>query len=627
MSINQHIATLLNLSRRSKRVIMLLLDVVLILLSLWLSFFLRLDTFELPDNRIIFVNLAAPFIAIPIFITNGLYRLVIRHMAGNTILAVLRAVTSYCLIWALVVFLSGVPGVPRSVILINWGICLILVGGSRFFVRWFTHVFLTTLFEKSNSATIRKALIYGAGEAGIQLTDVLTSNRQIKVVGFIDDAPSLHNQSIKGLKVYPPNKLRELMDSNISEVILAMPSVSRARRRDILSTLEPLPVQVRTVPDITAIASGKVEVQDIREVDIADLLGRETVPPNQTLLRKNIDGQVVMVTGAGGSIGSELCRQISLLNPKMLVLYEQSEFNLYRMDHALSRHDIDFVSVLGSVYDEPYLLEQCRKFGVHTIFHAAAYKHVPLVEANPKMGVQNNIVGTYVAAMAAIKAEVACFVMISTDKAVRPTNVMGATKRFSEQILQSMGNDAISAHTRFVIVRFGNVIESSGSVIPLFREQIKAGGPVTVTHQEITRYFMTIPEASQLVLQAGAMGKGGEVFVLDMGEPVKIYDLATKMIKLSGLTLKSTSNPDGDIEIKVSGLRAGEKLYEELLIGDDVSATAHAQIMLMNEKFSSWHEIQRKIHALQAAEGAECDAIIRQILSTVVEGYLPQPTH
>ena len=607
---------------------MLILDVVLILLSLWLSFFLRLDTFELPDNRIIFVNLTAPFIAIPIFIANGLYRLVIRHMAENTVWAVLRAVTSYSLIWALVVLLSGVPGVPRSVILMNWGICLILVGGSRFFAQWFTHVFLTTLFENSNPATIRKALIYGAGEAGIQLTDILASNRQIKIVGFIDDAPLLHNQSIKGLKVYPPNTLRELMgNSNISEIILAMPSVSRGRRRDILSTLETLPVQVRTLPDITAIASGKVKVQDVREVDIADLLGRETVPPNQTLLRKNIDGQVVMVTGAGGSIGSELCRQISLLNPKMLVLYEQSEFNLYRMDHALSRHDIDFVSVLGSVYDEPYLLEQCRKFGVHTIFHAAAYKHVPLVEANPKMGVQNNIVGTYVAAMAAIKAEVACFVMISTDKAVRPTNVMGATKRFSEQILQSMGNDAISAHTRFVIVRFGNVIESSGSVIPLFREQIKAGGPVTVTHQEITRYFMTIPEASQLVLQAGAMGKGGEVFVLDMGEPVKIYDLATKMIKLSGLTLKSTSNPDGDIEIKVSGLRAGEKLYEELLIGDDVSATAHAQIMLMNEKFSSWHEIQRKIHALQAAEGAECDAIIRQILSTVVEGYLPQPTH
>ncbi len=607
---------------------MLILDVVLILLSLWLSFFLRLDTFELPDNRIIFVNLTAPFIAIPIFIANGLYRLVIRHMAENTVWAVLRAVTSYSLIWALLVLLSGVPGVPRSVILMNWGICLILVGGSRFFAQWFTHVFLTTLFENSNPATIRKALIYGAGEAGIQLTDILASNRQIKIVGFIDDAPLLHNQSIKGLKVYPPNTLRELMgNSNISEIILAMPSVSRGRRRDILSTLETLPVQVRTLPDITAIASGKVKVQDVREVDIADLLGRETVPPNQTLLRKNIDGQVVMVTGAGGSIGSELCRQISLLNPKMLVLYEQSEFNLYRMDHALSRHDIDFVSVLGSVYDEPYLLEQCRKFGVHTIFHAAAYKHVPLVEANPKMGVQNNIVGTYVAAMAAIKAEVACFVMISTDKAVRPTNVMGATKRFSEQILQSMGNDAISAHTRFVIVRFGNVIESSGSVIPLFREQIKAGGPVTVTHQEITRYFMTIPEASQLVLQAGAMGKGGEVFVLDMGEPVKIYDLATKMIKLSGLTLKSTSNPDGDIEIKVSGLRAGEKLYEELLIGDDVSATAHAQIMLMNEKFSSWHEIQRKIHALQAAEGAECDAIIRQILSTVVEGYLPQPTH
>lgn len=625
MSIDKHIATLLNASRQTKRVIMLVFDVVLVLMALWLSFFLRLDTFELPDSRIILIIFAAPLIAIPLFIGNGLYRTVIRYMVADIVWAVLRAVTAYCLIWALVVLLSGVSGVPRSVILINWVVCLICIGGSRFFAQWFIHVFLTALYGNSQHINIRKALIYGAGDAGIQLATLLSADRQTSVVGFIDDASRLHNQSIKGLKVYSADNLDDLVNqTKVAEILLAMPSVSRGRRREILSTLEPLPIQVRTLPDIAAIASGKIKVQDIREVDIADLLGRETVRPDQTLLRKNIDGKVVMVTGAGGSIGAELCRQISLLNPKMLVLYEQSEFNLYGIDRELSQCDTEFASVLGSVYDQQYLIEQCNKFAVNTLFHAAAYKHVPLVEANPKMGVQNNILGTYATAMAAIKTKVSCFVMVSTDKAVRPTNIMGATKRFSEQILQSMGNNTISGPTKFIIVRFGNVIESSGSVIPLFREQIKAGGPVTVTHQEVTRYFMTIPEASQLVLQAGAMGKGGEVFVLNMGDSVKIYDLAIKMIKLSGLTLSDAANPDGDIEIKVSGLRPGEKLYEELLIGEHVSTTAHDQIMMASEKFLFWDEMQQKIYELQAATGTGNDIEIRQILSSVVEGYCPE---
>jgi FlaA1/EpsC-like NDP-sugar epimerase len=626
MPVNKFAIKLLNASRQTKSAILLPLDVVLILMSLWLSFFLRMDTFVVADIRIVFIGLVAPVVAIPIFIRNGLYRAVIRYMTSDVIWAVLRAVTGYCMIWALLVLFSGVP-VARSVILINWVVCLIFIGGSRFFAQWLVNVYLTTMHENSADTEVRKVLIYGAGEAGIQMAAGLSSHRETEVVGFIDDASLLQNQSIRGLKVFPSKDLDALVKkTEVSEILLAMPSVSRGRRSEIFTMLEPLPVQVRTLPDIAAIASGKVKVQDIREVDIADLLGRESVPPDENLLRKNIDGRVVMVTGAGGSIGSELCRQIAMLNPKLLILYEQSEFNLYNLDRELSRRELNFVSVLGSVYDENYITEQCRTLGVETIFHAAAYKHVPLVESNPKMGVRNNILGTYATARAAIEAGVDCFVMISTDKAVRPTNIMGATKRFSEQILHAMGELADDNQTKFIIVRFGNVIESSGSVIPLFREQINKGGPVTVTHRDVTRYFMTITEAAQLVIQAGAMGKGGEVFVLDMGKSVKIFDMAVKMIKLSGLTFRDQDNPDGDIEIKVSGLRAGEKLHEELLIGDNVSTTQHDRIMMANEKYLPWHEIEKKLDQLKAQVLKGNDNEIREILSSVVEGYCPGTT-
>ena len=400
-----------------------------------------------------------------------------------------------------------------------------------------------------------------------------------------------------------------------------MPSVTRGRRAEILSTLEVLPIPIRTLPDIASIATGKVKVQDIREIDIADLLGRESVPPNAALMGKNINGRVVMVTGAGGSIGAELCRQIAMLEPKKLILYEQSEFNLYSIDRELSKRDFEFVSILGSVHDSKHISDRCEQFQVNTLFHAAAYKHVPLVEDNPAMGIQNNIFGTYAAAMAAINAKVDTFVLISTDKAVRPTNVMGASKRFAELILQSLNADSVSDQTKFVMVRFGNVIDSSGSVIPLFRNQINMGGPVTVTHEEVTRYFMTIPEASQLVIQAGAMASGGEVFVLDMGESVRIYDLAVKMIKLSGLTLKDKDHIDGDIEIEFSGLRPGEKLYEELLIGDNVSTTQHNRIMMANEKFLPLTEINEKLGQLEKQMNSGSADEIKKILASVVEGY------
>ncbi len=620
MSITQYVTRLLNASRQTKHVIIGVLDAVLVLMALWLSFFLRLDTFQLPDGRMVLLILVAPVVAIPFFIVNGLYQTVIRYMATDIIWVVLRAVTGYCLIWTLLVLLSGIGGVPRSVILINWVICLVFIGGYRFTAEWLINVYLRIPYSKSEPIILRRVLIYGAGEAGVQLAALLSSSRQTKIVGFIDDASRLHNQVIKGFKVYPAKNLNSLIHKvRVSEILLAMPSVSRNRKREIFSLLATLSVRVRTLPDITAITEGKVKAQDVQDIDIADLLGRESVPADATLLRKNIDGKVVMVTGAGGSIGAELCRQITLLNPKMLVLYEQNEFNLYSIERALNQQDVELVAVLGSVCERQRLLEQCEKFGVNTLFHAAAYKHVPLIEANPQIGVQNNILGSYATALAAVTAKVACFVMISTDKAVRPTNVMGASKRFAEQILQAMGNDSIGAPTKFIIVRFGNVIESSGSVIPLFRKQIKAGGPVTVTHRQVTRYFMSIPEAAQLVLQASAMGKGGEVFVLDMGKPIKIYDLALKMIKLSGLTLNDADHPNGDIAIKISGMRAGEKLHEELLIGENVSTTAHPQIMMANEKFLSWDIMQQKIDELENVADSHVD--IQHILASVVEDY------
>lgn len=625
MPIDHSISRLLNASRKTKSAIFLALDVLLIWLSLWLAVFLRLDTFELPDSRMIYLGLVAPFIAIPIFVRNGLYRAVIRYMASDMIWVVLRAVTLYCMIWAVVVLFSGIPGVPRSVVLIHWVVCLIFIGGSRFFAQWLTNVYLTTLYESDDVSKVKKVLIYGAGEAGVQLASGLSTHVETEVVGFIDDANLLHNQLMKGIKVYSSHNLEQLVvQTGASEILLAMPSVTRGRRTEILSMLEPLPIPVRTLPDIASIATGKVKVQDIREIDIADLLGRESVPPDPALMRKNIQGRVVMVTGAGGSIGSELCRQIAMLEPKKLVLYEQSEFNLYCIDRELRKRDFEFHSVLGSVFDEKHITECCKKMEVNTIFHAAAYKHVPLVESNPAMGVQNNIFGTYATARAAIEAEVDTFVLISTDKAVRPTNIMGATKRFAELILQSMNAD-FSGKTKFVMVRFGNVIDSSGSVIPLFRDQINIGGPVTVTHKDVTRYFMTIPEASQLVIQAAAMAKGGEVFVLDMGESVKIHDLAIKMIKLSGLSLKDDKNSDGDIEIEFSGLRPGEKLYEELLIGDNVSTTQHNRIMTANEKFLPLEAVQSKLHELRIQIDKGSDQGIRTILCSVVEGFSSEP--
>lgn len=462
----------------------------------------------------------------------------------------------------------------------------------------------------------------------MQLAVALSMGRELCPVAFVDDEPSLHKHHINGLKVYSFSRLSYLIETHdVDEVLLAMPSISNSRRKDIILMLEPHPVHVRTIPGFSEIAQGKVKVEDIREIDIGDLLGRESVPPNIKLLNANIKDRSVLVTGAGGSIGSELCRQIITHQPKRLVLFELSEFQLYTIEKELEGivADLELIPILGSVTDKRRITEVCNAFNVQTIYHAAAYKHVPMVERNPGEAINNNILGTLRAAQAAIDTGVETFVLISTDKAVRPTNTMGATKRFAELILQALSGDKkLSRNTRFTMVRFGNVLGSSGSVVPLFREQISNGGPVTVTDRKIIRYFMTIPEAAELVIQAGAMGQGGDVFVLDMGEPVLIADLARRMIRLSGFEVNDEDHPNGDIEIAYTGLRPGEKLFEELLIGDNVSSTEHEKIMRAEEEVIAWKTLELLIQQLQDATDTSDFNRVRELLQEAVSGYQPQ---
>ena len=477
-------------------------------------------------------------------------------------------------------------------------------------------------------------MIYGAGNAGVQLASALGYGREFRPVAFIDDDELLHKQKVNGLRIYPLSSLRYLIEKyQVSDVLLAMPSANRARKSEIIRLLEPFAVHVMSMPGLSEIAQGKVTVDALQEVDIADLLGRDAVAPDQSLLHANIAGKVVMVTGAGGSIGSELCRQIILLQPESLILCEISEFALYAIEkelqHLLTKakndKEIKLIPVLGSVVNAKRCEKICKTFKVRTIYHAAAYKHVPMVERNPGEAVWNNIFGTLHAAMAAIKTEVETFVLISTDKAVRPTNTMGATKRFAELILQALCfNQAYNTNSRFTMVRFGNVLGSSGSVVPLFKEQIARGGPVTVTDERIIRYFMTIPEAAQLVIQAGAMGQGGDVFVLDMGEPIRIVDLAKRMIHLSGLEIKDAEHPGGDIEISYTGLRPGEKLYEELLIGDNVSKTGHERIMRAQEQVIPWTELEKMLAVLEQATQDDDFERVRAVLADAVTGFVPQ---
>lgn len=642
---------LLNLPRRQKRLIQVATDVVLIWLALWLGFLVRLGIDEIYNPIIAhtWLFIAAPLVAIPLFIRFGMYRAVMRYFGNDALVAIIKAVSLSSLILTLIVYWysNHQVVVPRSIIFNYWWISLVIVGGLRLAMRqyfmgdWFNAAQHVPFTNRDNG--LPRVAIYGAGSAGNQLVAALRMGRAMRPVAFIDDDASIADRVISGLHVYKPAHIQRMIDNTgADEVLLAVPSATRARRREILGFLEGFPLHVRSVPGFMDLASGRVKVDDIQEVDIADLLGRDAVPAQHDLLERCVVGQSVLVTGAGGSIGSELCRQIVELAPKTLILFDHSEFNLYsimsELEQRLARKSllVRLVPILGSVRNSVQLLEVMRTWKVDTVYHAAAYKHVPMVEHNIAEGVLNNVIGTLNTAQAALQAAVSSFVLISTDKAVRPTNVMGSTKRLAELTLQALsrevapvlfgeaGNVSHVNKTRFTMVRFGNVLGSSGSVIPLFHKQIKAGGPLSVTHPKITRYFMTISEAAQLVIQAGSMGNGGEVFVLDMGKPVRIAELAEKMIHLSGLSVRSESNPFGDIAIEFTGLRPGEKLYEELLIGDTVEATRHPMIMSTTEDYLSWDLLKAKLSDLLAAVDAGDYPRVRQLLRELVSGYTPE---
>ncbi len=617
---------LLSSPRAVKRLITATADFAVVIFSLWSAFSLRHGEFYLPPQHQWWVFLLAPVIAIPVFMRFGLYRAIIRYLGMQAIWTIINAIALFTIIFAVIVLISGVEGVPRTVYGINGLVLLILAGGSRLLARWWiSQRHSVNKAEGIERKPLPAVIIYGAGSSGIQLASALKVSNQLNPVAFIDDNETLKEQHINGITIHPFHQLSYLIDKyNVRDILLAMPSAAKSRRSEIIRLLEPYSVHVRTLPDLMDIAEGKIEVSDIQEVDIADLLGREQVEPISQLLTANITGKSVFVTGAGGSIGSELCRQIIKLEPTSLVLYELNEFALYGIEKELNGYglQIPLISVLGTVLDQPRVEAICQQFQVNTIYHTAAYKHVPRVEKNMTEGVRNNVFGTLRCAQAAIASAVETFVLISTDKAVRPTNTMGASKRFAELVLQALAEDRPqNCSTRFSMVRFGNVLGSSGSVVPLFREQIACGGPVTVTDERIIRYFMTIPEAAELVIQAGAMGQGGDVFVLDMGEPIRIVDMARRLIHLSGFSKKDEEHPEGDIEISYTGLRPGEKLYEELLIGDDVSDTEHSKIMRAQEKIVQWHQLTDILNQLDAAlEKHDCQQL-QAILLLHVDGF------
>ena len=613
----------LALPRAAKRFVAVSVDVGLCVLTVWLAFYLRLGEFVALSDTALWAVCASIGIALPIFIVSGLYRAIFRYSGWPALLAVARAVGIYGLLYASVFTAIGVAGVPRTVGIIQPILLLLFVGASRALARiWLGDQYQSILKYASRP----KVLIYGAGTTGRQLAAAMANSHEMQVAGFLDDDDRLHGHVLNGQPIYNPADLNNLATTlHISDVLLAMPSLSRHRRNEILSQVGSARVAVRTLPSVNDLAQGKVSISDLRELDIDDLLGREPVAPNHILLAKNIVGKVVLVTGAGGSIGSELCRQILAVAPAKLLLIEQSEFALYaihqELEEKLAQRETVLVPLLASVQDDDRMREILSTWHPDTLYHAAAYKHVPLVEHNPAAGIKNNVLGTLRTAQAAIEADVADFVLISTDKAVRPTNVMGASKRLAEMALQALA--ATSPGTKFSMVRFGNVLGSSGSVVPKFRQQIRDGGPITLTHAEVTRYFMTIPEAAQLVIQAGAMAKGGDVFVLDMGQPVKIMDLARRMVELSGLTVKDEEHPEGDIEIAVTGLRPGEKLYEELLIGDNPKPTVHPRIMKAHEDFIAWAEFEAKLNALEMALNVNDVGVIRLMMQQLVAGYTP----
>lgn len=615
----------LDWSRATKRLVVVALDVILALLATWAAFTLRLDFPNWPTGAQWWVYGLAPILAVPIFIRFGLYRAIFRYTGQAALQATGQAVFVYGTILLCVLVWRQWPGVPRSLGVLQPLVFLFLVGSSRAVARfWLANL------GQAHTNTIGRLLIYGAGTSGVQTASALRISSQFVLLGFVDDDATKVGRSVNGVPVFSPSEVPAVViQQGITDILLALPSASRERRKTIIDSLRALPVHIRTLPGLADLASGRVTVQDIRDLDVEDLLGRDPVQPNTELLAYDLAGQVVLVTGAGGSIGGELTRQIVLQAPRQLLLLDHNEFGLYSIHQellgicAVNNLSVELIPLLGSVASYDRLLAVCCQYRPATVYHAAAYKHVPMVESNAGEGVLNNVFGTLNMARAARENSVKRFVLISTDKAVRPTNVMGASKRMAELVLQALA--AESSSTCFTMVRFGNVLDSSGSVVPLFRRQLAAGGPLTVTHAEVTRYFMTIPEAAQLVLQAGAMSVGGDVFVLDMGEPVKIMDLARRMVQLSGLSVREDASSSGDIEIAITGLRPGEKLYEELLIGDNPERTDHPRIMKAHEDYLSWPDLALHLDTLRHAAERNDEVAIKTVLQTCVHGYGESP--
>ena len=609
-----------SLPRGFKRGIMVLADAVMIPAALWSALLLKFDSWAPPlaSNESLFI--VALLASIPVFSSLGLYHSIVRFLGPRAMYAVIGGVSISAVILALYDLASPAVTVPATVLVIYWALALLYVGGSRLAVR--------QAFNARFGHEAERVVIYGAGNAGARIFAALVGSEECRAVAFVDDKTGLQGNFINGMEVFSPQVLPSLIrDRGVSGVLLALPSASRRRKQEILNWLEPFNLHVRSLPDLSEILAGKAGAEEIREVDVADLLGRDAVPPNPHLFDACIRNKVVMVTGAGGSIGSEICRQVLRRKPRRLVLFEMSELALYSIDRELRQTmqaegiDVEIASLLGNAHHRDRVRAVLSTYRVETVYHAAAYKHVPIVEQNVVEGVHNNVISTWYTAEAALDAGVETFVLISTDKAVNPTNVMGATKRAAEVVLQ--GLQKRSEKTRFCMVRFGNVLASSGSVVPLFQEQIRRGGPVTVTHPDVIRYFMTIPEAAQLVIQAGSMARGGDVFVLDMGKPVKISDLARRMVHLMGLSIRDAANSEGDIEIAYTGLRPAEKLYEELLIGNNVSGTDHPMIMRAMEHSLPWDQVEGLLAELLISLRAfDCVAVIDLLRALVVE-YKP----
>lgn len=615
------VGPLLALPRPVKRIVALTIDVAICIFTVWFAFFLRLGEFVALSGNALWAVAASIGFAIPIFIVTGLYRAIFRYSGWPALQAVAQAVGIYALLYSAIFTAISLPGVPRTVGLIQPILLLLFIGGSRVLARLWLGGHYEIILRHANRP---KVLIYGAGSTGRELAVALANSPEMQVVGFLDDDVSLQRRLLNGLPVHNPGDLALLARKRgVAHVLLAMPQVSRKRRNEILSALSELQISVRTLPSLIDLAQGRVTVSDLRELEIDDLLGRDPVEPDASLLEKLVLGRVIMVTGAGGSIGSELCRQVMKIGPKKLLLVDQSEFALYaihqELEHRFAASAIPIVPLLASVNDARRMQKIMKTLGPQTVYHAAAYKHVPLVEHNPGEGIRNNVFGTLHTAQAAAACGVKDFVLISTDKAVRPTNLMGASKRLAEMVLQALSDDG--AATTFSMVRFGNVLGSSGSVVPKFRQQIREGGPITLTHPDIVRYFMTVPEAAQLVIQAGAMAQGGDVFVLDMERPVRIFDLARRMVELSGLTLRDEAHPDGDIEMKITGLRPGEKLYEELLIGNNPDPTSHKRILKAREPFMPWDELEIKLQALKKVTTENDVSAIQKRVRELVPDY------